>query len=164
MKIKMLTESEVIFAAQTVFSNRQAASFYRISEMTWKRYSSMYFEPTTGKTYYDYLRVKKTLERRKAAYNSGTAKKANINNILNGLVPTYSKVKLHDRLIDEGYFDNCCSMCGFNEKNILTRKVPLVLDCVDGDETNFTRNNLQFLCYNCCQLVGQYKFKITKLK
>ena len=53
------------------------------------------------------------------------------------------------RLIDEGYIQEECSNCGYNENNLLTEKVCLNLDFIDGDTKNFKIDNLRLLCPNC---------------
>ena len=53
------------------------------------------------------------------------------------------------RLIVEGYFQEECSHCGYNETNLSTEKVCLNIDFVDGHNKNFKVENLRLLCPNC---------------
>ena len=53
------------------------------------------------------------------------------------------------RLIEEGYFQEECSHCGYNEVNLSTEKVCLNIDFIDGDAKNFKIDNLRLLCPNC---------------
>ncbi len=159
MAREMLTEREILYATTNSSSNSEAARFLRITKQTWKRYAQMYFESTTGKTYYEFLRAKhKSKFKPKKPSRLGT----DIQAILDGLRPTYSKLKLEQRLLDEGLFDPRCESCGFSEQNILTKQIPLILDCIDGDDRNFNRVNLRYLCYNCANLVGGYNIKVTR--
>ncbi len=60
---------------------------------------------------------------------------------------THSVIK--KRLIEEGYFQEECSKCSYNEINLSTEKVCLNIDFDDGDSTNFNINNIKLLCPNC---------------
>jgi hypothetical protein len=42
-----------------------------------------------------------------------------------------------------------CACCGYAERRITDDTVPLLLDHMDGDETNHRIENLQMLCLNC---------------
>jgi len=53
------------------------------------------------------------------------------------------------RLIEDGYFQDECGNCGYNETNILTEKVCLAIDFEDGNHQNFKIENLRLLCPNC---------------
>ena len=53
------------------------------------------------------------------------------------------------RLIEDGYFEEECHNCGYNEVNLETNKVCLAIDFTDGDHKNFKLGNLRFLCPNC---------------
>ena len=57
----------------------------------------------------------------------------------------YSK----NRLVDEGWTQEECSSCGYNEMVIGKDSVALRLDYIDGDVTNNHLDNLRLLCPNC---------------
>ena len=61
----------------------------------------------------------------------------------------WSHKVLKGRLIEDGYFQEECSTCGYNEINLKLDKVCLTLDFVDGDHQNFKFENLRLLCPNC---------------
>ena len=61
----------------------------------------------------------------------------------------YSFSVLKKRLIEDGYLQDECSSCGYNEINLATEEVCLNLDFVDGDTKNFKIDNLKLLCPNC---------------
>ena len=52
---------------------------------------------------------------------------------------------------------DACEMCGWNEVNPYTGKVPVVADHIDGDWQNNTLDNLRLLCPNCDSLQSTYK-------
>ena len=56
---------------------------------------------------------------------------------------------LKKRLIEEGYFQDECSVCGWNEVRITDNKICLKLDFVDENLENRSINNLRLLCPNC---------------
>ena len=49
------------------------------------------------------------------------------------------------RLIEEGYFQEECGKCGYNESNILTNKVCLAIDFEDGNHQNFKIENIKLI-------------------
>ena len=53
------------------------------------------------------------------------------------------------RLIEEGYFQEECSHCKYNEVNLMSEKVCLGLDFIDGDTKNCKLDNIRLLCPNC---------------
>ena len=61
----------------------------------------------------------------------------------------YSLSVLKKRLVEEGYFEEECHSCTYNEVNLETDKTCLNLDFKDGDTKNFKIDNLRLLCPNC---------------
>mgnify|MGYP003393996717 CR=1 FL=1 len=50
-----------------------------------------------------------------------------------------------------------CSICGWNKKHSLTRKVPLEIDHVDGNSENNSEDNLRLICPNCHSLTPNFR-------
>ena len=65
------------------------------------------------------------------------------------LPSNYSLKTLKKRLIEEGYIQEECNNCNYNEQNLLTDKVCLNLDFIDGNKENMKLDNLRLLCPNC---------------
>ena len=65
--------------------------------------------------------------------------------------------KLKIRLINEGYLDPRCDICGITRW--LDGEVPLQLDHKDGNKDNNNLKNLRLLCPNCHALTPQYRLK-----
>ncbi len=59
------------------------------------------------------------------------------------------------RYLREKYKDKCC-ICGWAEVNIVTGKVPLVADHIDGVWQNNHEDNLRLICPNCDSLTSTY--------
>lgn len=53
-------------------------------------------------------------------------------------------------------YDNKCQICGWNEVNKFTNKVPLTIHHIDGDCRNNKEENLELLCPNCHSLTENY--------
>ena len=84
--------------------------------------------------------------------------KYDLDDILAGKYEKYSKKMLKKRLIDNGYLQEECSMCGWNEMRLIDDKICITLDFVDGNESNFSLENLRLLCSNCYFTnVGNFK-------
>src|SRR5438128_5284380 len=45
-------------------------------------------------------------------------------------------------------YDEKCSQCGWHERHLITRHVPLAVHHIDGDWTNNREENLALLCPN----------------
>ena len=53
------------------------------------------------------------------------------------------------QLIEKGYWQDECSVCGYNEVNIATDTCCLAVDFTDGDVDNWLLDNIRLLCANC---------------
>jgi ribosomal protein L44E len=75
--------------------------------------------------------------------------------ILEGKHPHVSDWMVKDKLIRSGTFPPKCNICGYDKRRIVDKKICLLLDHMDGDQTNFKRENLQLLCLNCTYECGR---------
>lgn len=50
-----------------------------------------------------------------------------------------------------------CMECGWDKKNVVTNKVPVELEHIDGNSENNNLDNLKLLCPNCHSLTPTYK-------
>ena len=53
--------------------------------------------------------------------------------------------------------NNRCRICGWNQINEFTGKIPLEIDHIDGNYRNNNLSNLRLLCPNCHSLSSNYK-------
>ena len=138
---KILTKEDLLRAMSQTRSNRAAARYLHVSYNHYKKYAKMYklFEShknQSGKGIPKFLK------------NSG--KEPALLDIVEGRVDSshFTPQKLKYRLIEEGYLLEECSMCGFKERRVLDYKMPLLLHFKDNNKSNYTRDNIELLCYN----------------
>jgi 5-methylcytosine-specific restriction endonuclease McrA len=86
-----------------------------------------------------------------------SSKSIPLNEILDGLHPSYQTYKLKNRLIKEKILENICSECGLNEWN--NKPINLELDHINGVRTNHKLENLRLLCPNCHSQTDTYRSK-----
>lgn len=101
----------------------------------------------------------KLIEKRKTFCNSKCyneyIKKQQQNKWDNGeYTSEYIPVFVRNFLINK--YNNKCQKCGWGEINIYTNKVPLQIHHIDGDCTNFDKENLELLCPNCHSLTENF--------
>lgn len=53
--------------------------------------------------------------------------------------------------------NNKCSLCGWNQINPFTNKIPLEIDHIDGNCENTKPENLRVLCPNCHSLTSTFR-------
>jgi hypothetical protein len=157
----------VVFNIPDIKSNRDASQYLNVSFKRWKKYASLYIEKESGKSYFQLLldRSNKAKGQRLIILKKLHRKKKwdewYVKNILEKLnnseldVKKYTQKRLKEFLIANDVLVERCACCGYSEKNMITGKVPLLIDHIDCDYTNWKIENLQMLCFNCfSQLVG----------
>lgn len=143
-----LPESDIRYAMANTKSNAEAARFLKISFTTYKKYAKMYIDSSTGKTLYDLhtnqagIGINKDVAR-------ATSGQYSIDRILQGEFPNYPTWKIRNRILALGILAEKCNSCGYEERRVTDDTVPLLLDHIDGDESNHCIENLQLLCLNC---------------
>lgn len=69
--------------------------------------------------------------------------------------------RLKERLIYDGLLEEKCDCCGLTEKRASDGKVPLIIYFKDRDRSNWSRTNIDLLCYNCYfYYVGDMFYKV----
>ena len=153
----ILTKDDILRAQKHTLSNRAAARYLGVSYNVYKRYALTFNDNETGKTLFDkhLNRQGKGIKKHLGGYGKPKKNiKAPLEDVLEGRVDVshYTVDVLKSRLIQEGYLEECCSSCGFNERRVVDYKVPLILNFKDGNKKNWHLDNLEFLCYNCSYL------------
>lgn len=82
--------------------------------------------------------------------------------ILSGNYPQYQTYKLKLRLINEGYIEDKCSICGWDKKPIDSKYTPCELDHINGNPKDHRLENLRLICPNCHSLTPTYRFRRGK--
>ena len=85
---------------------------------------------------------------------NGGGKEPPLLDIIEGRVDasSFSPEKIKYRLVTDGYLEEKCNSCGFQERRVLDYKMPLLLHFKDNNKKNYRKENIQFLCYNCYYL------------
>ena len=137
---KVLTKNLILKAQENTKSAAEASRWLNVSYNTYKKWAQYY----------------KVFEQHKNQEGVGIKKgwasyKVSLEEIFEGrsLPKRYSLATLKNRLIDEGYTLEECSNCGYNEVNMVTGRVCLSLDFIDGNKENKQLDNIRLLCPNC---------------
>jgi|TARA_R100000742_G_C4279384_1_gene103791 hypothetical protein len=140
-KPKPLSKEMIVAAQANTKSNLAASRYLHVSYQHYKRYAKMYnlFEShknQSGKGIPKFLK--------------GSGKEPALLDIIEGRISSahFSPAKIKYRLIEEGYLSEECSMCGFKERRVLDYKMPLLLHFKDNNKSNYSRDNIELLCYN----------------
>jgi len=130
----MISKSKIVWSINETTSMKSASKLLGISYNTFKKYAKQYqvFQPSPPPGRY-----------------RESGKPIELSDILSGKNPDYSSTKLLKRLLREGYLEECCGNCGYDEYRTSDMSKPLMLDYLDDDQTNKNLANLRVLCYNC---------------
>ena len=130
----MISKSKIVWSINETTSMKSASKLLGISYNTFKKYAKQYqvFQPSPPPGRY-----------------RESGKPVELSDILSGKNPDYSSTKLLKRLLREGYLEECCGNCGYDEYRTSDMAKPLMLDYLDDDQTNKDLANLRVLCYNC---------------
>lgn len=90
------------------------------------------------------------------------ADRISTDDILAGLYPDYQTYKLKLRLLQEGYIEDKCCRCGWQQKVPGAEFTPCELHHKDGNCRNHKRENLELICPNCHSLTETYRAKNKK--
>jgi len=144
-----LSLQQVQEAINNTKSNQAAARFIHVSYNTWKKYASMYMGEN-GKTLFEnHLNEKGIGIPKGGGPNSGGMK---LEDIIAGKYPDYSSHRYKRRLVRNGFIEEKCGLCGFEERRLIDYKMPLLLSYIDGNIQNKALENIRLLCYNCYYL------------
>jgi hypothetical protein len=128
-------------------SNMACARYLGISYMHYSRYAKSYIDEETGKTLFDLHKNQSGKGIRK--FLGG--KDLDLEALMSGelFVKSLNVNRYKDKLIQEGYIEEKCNSCGFNEQRVNDYKAPLLVHFKDGNKMNWKIENIELLCYNC---------------
>ena len=144
-----LTESQLREAMANTRSNKEAARWLGITDITYKKYSKNTFDEATGKSLFE-LHKNQSGKGMPKNWAGGKWKK-NLDEMLVENQPINSKkiLRLKELLMQDGRMGFKCSGCGYCEKRLTDMKVPLLLNFKNSKKSDWRIENLQWLCYNC---------------
>jgi len=148
-----IPEERIREAMSKTPSNKKAAQYLEVSYPTYKKYAKAYVDMETGKTLFD-------LHQNQAGRGIvgrtwvGGKMRLNWDNILrpNQRATPERIEKLKHNLKQHQKLEEKCYRCNFNERRVEDNKIPLILNFKNGDKTDWTVQNLEFVCYNCAYL------------
>ena len=135
---KVLTKNMILDAQTNSKSASECARWLNVSFNTYKKWAQYY-------QVYDNVKNQsgKGIKKGFATY------RISLEDIFSGKTESkYTDARFKRRLVDEGYMQEECSTCGFNEGRITDGKIPLHIDYIDGDRMNKSFENLRLLCPN----------------
>ena len=147
-KPKPLSKEQILIAMRKTKSNRAAARYLAVSYVHYKKWAKLYDSETHENLFEEHLNQSgKGIPK----FISDKGKIPAILDIIEGRVDPshFTPEKIKQKLLVEGYLDDCCSHCGFNERRVLDHKVPLLLHFKDDNKKNYKLDNIELLCYNC---------------
>jgi hypothetical protein len=147
-KAKPLSKQQIQAAMNKTMSNRAAARYLGVSYIHYKKWAQNYDSETHENLFEQH---KNQSGKGIPKFLNGSVKQPAVLDIIEGRVDSshFSAAKIRERMIGEGYLDDCCSNCSFNERRVLDYKVPLIMNFKDGNKKNYKLDNVELLCYNC---------------
>jgi hypothetical protein len=148
---KPLLKSDIERAMRMTKSNRAASRYLSVSYQHYKKWAKNFKaddnDPNSPTLFEKH---KNQAGRGISKFLPNNGKNPPLNDILEGRVSidSYTPEKLKARLIQEGYLQECCSICDFAERRVTDYKVPLLVNFKDGNKKNWSLDNLEMLCYN----------------
>ena len=135
---QVITRKMIEDAISSTSSNAEASRWIGVSYNTYKKWAKYYnlFEQNLNQS-------GKGIKKVHVNY------KIPLDEILEGKHPDYSSRVLKKRLISEGYVQEECGVCKWDEKRLTDDRVCLHLENIDGDSDNKNYDNIRLLCANC---------------
>lgn len=134
---------------EKTMSNMAAARYLHVSYQHYKKWAKNYDSDVPGKTLFD---VHKNQQGKGIPkFLKLTSNEPALIDIIEGRVSSahFTPEKLKSRLLTEGFLEEKCKTCGFEERRVMDYKVPLLMHFKDGNKRNYFRDNIEMLCYNC---------------
>ena len=147
-KRKKLLQSEIEAVQAISTSASEAAKLLNVHYITYKKWAEFYGIHKVCKEF-------STSSSGKPRKHDPYKCKKPLDKILRNEIKTVQFADVLQKLIRAKLKEEKCENCGWSEARIIDNKVPLILDFIDGDKTNFTLENLRILCYNCTHNIGR---------
>jgi hypothetical protein len=148
-KRKDLTKQQVLAAMAKTKSNRAASRYLNVSYQHYKKWAKFYKDLDTDKSLFE-LHINQCGKGIPKFLNNGKKMPALLDIIEGRVDPSsFNPEKIKYRLVEEGYLEEKCYHCGFNERRVFDYKMPLIMNFKDKNKKNYRKENTEFLCYNC---------------
>ncbi len=146
-KPRPLTKEQILAAMAKTKSNAAAARYLNCSYVHYKKWAKIY-ESDTHDNLFEQHKNQSGVGIPKFLRAGG--KEPALIDIIEGRVnaSSFTPEKIKYRLIAEGYLEEKCAICGFQERRVLDYKIPLLLHFKDNNKQNYKLENIEFLCYN----------------
>lgn len=145
---KHLSKEDIVRAQKNTLSNRAAARYLNVSYNHYKKWAKLYKDEDTGKNLFD-KHINQSGKGIPKFLTNGKKDPALMDIIEGRVDPSHFNAdKIKYRLITEGYLEETCKECGFNERRVLDYKMPLLLNFKDKNKKNYRLDNIELLCYN----------------
>ena len=146
-KPKPITKEQILVAMIKTKSNMAAARYLNCSYVHYKKWAKLY-ESNTHDNLFEQHKNQSGIGIPKFLRVSG--KEPALMDIIEGRAnaSSFTPDKIKYRLITEGYLEEKCSICGFEERRVLDYKMPLLLNFKDDNKKNYKLENIELLCYN----------------
>jgi len=146
-KPRPLTKEHILAAMGKTKSNMAAARYLNCSYGHYKKWAKLY-ESKTHDNLFEQHKNQSGVGIPKFLRAGG--KEPALMDIIEGRAnaSSFTPEKIKYRLITEGYLDEKCAMCGFEERRVLDYKMPLLLNFKDDNKKNYKLDNIELLCYN----------------
>jgi hypothetical protein len=145
---KTLTKDMILRAMEKTQSNMAAARYLGCSYQHYRKFAGIY-KGEDGRTLLEIHKNQAGVGIKK--HIGGKYDDTPLMDILEGRVnvKNFTIKQLKNRLILDGYIEECCSRCGFEERRVVDFRVPLLLNFKNGNKEDWTLENIEFNCYNC---------------
>ena len=132
-KAKPLSKQQIQAAMNKTMSNRAAARYLGVSYIHYKKWAQNYDSKTHENLFEQH---KNQAGKGIPKFLNGSVKQPAVLDIIEGRVDSshFSAAKIRERMIGEGYLDDCCSTCSFSERRVLDYKAPLIMNFKDGNK------------------------------
>ena len=146
-KPKPITKEQILVAMTKTKSNMAAARYLNCSYVHYKKWAKLY-ESNTHDNLSEQHKNQSGIGIPKFLRVGG--KEPALMDIIEGRAnaSSFTPDKIKYRLITEGYLEEKCSICGFEERRVLDYKMPLLLNFKDDNKKNYKLENIELLCYN----------------
>jgi hypothetical protein len=123
---KSFTKEQILNAMDKTQSVAGAARYLNCSYQHLKKYMKLYKDEESGKTLFE-IHLNPSGKGIPKFLTNGKKDPALLDIIEGRLNPSsFSPDKLKYRLTTEGYLEECCGNCGFQEHRVTDHKVPLI--------------------------------------